>query len=46
APFLGKKGTGDQYVIVQIVPPKKISDKAKEYFEELSGSENYNPRSD
>jgi DnaJ-class molecular chaperone len=46
APFLGKKGTGDQYVIVQIVPPKKISDKAKEYFKELSQDESYDPRSD
>lgn len=37
APILGKKGkVGDQYVIVNIIPPKHLSEEAKKAFEELA----------
>lgn len=44
APILGKRGTGDQYIIVQIVPPKKMDSTAKKMFEELERNNKYNPR--
>jgi len=44
APLVGKKGTGDQFVIVQIVPPKKIDERARQMFEELSRQCDYEPR--
>ena len=44
APILGKKGTGDLYVVVKIVPPKKMDPKTRQSLEELSKSEPYNPR--
>lgn len=44
APHLGKKGVGDQYVIVQIVPPKSLDTKTRQSFEELARDNGYNPR--
>lgn len=44
APVLGKKSFGDQYVIVQIVPPKKIDEKTRQTFNDLARQNNYNPR--
>ncbi|MDO8526726.1 MAG: J domain-containing protein, partial [Deltaproteobacteria bacterium] len=45
APILGKKGTtGDQYVIVQIVPPKKIDSETEEWMREWAQKHPYNPR--
>lgn len=44
APILGKKGKkGDQYVIVNIVPPKKLSAAQKRAFEELAEEYPYEP---
>lgn len=44
APILGKSGRGDQYVVVQITPPKKLTKEAKEWLEEWSEKHPYNPR--
>jgi len=44
APKLGKKGKGDQYVIVNIVPPKKINKETKQLLEDLAENAAYNPR--
>jgi len=45
APVLGSKGKkGDQYVIVKIVPPKKISSSQKKAFEELAEEYPYDPK--
>ena len=44
APKLGEKGKGDQYVIVNIVPPKKLSGTAKRAFEELAKEHPYDPK--
>lgn len=46
APILGKKGTGDQYVVVKIVPPKKLDVKTRQTLEELARERAYNPRLD
>lgn len=44
APVLGKKGKkGDQFVIVKVVPPKKLSSDAKKAFEKLSQEHPYDP---
>lgn len=44
APVLGGKGKkGDQYVIVKIVPPKKLSSAQKKAFEELAEKYPYEP---
>lgn len=42
----GRGGTagGDLYVIIKIVVPKKLSEKEKELFKELSKISSYNPR--
>jgi len=46
APVLGKKGkVGDQYVIVNIVPPKKLKADEKKAFEALAEDYPYDPRS-
>lgn len=44
APILGKKGNGDQFVIIKIVPPPKLDKETKRIFEELNGSVGYDPR--
>jgi len=44
SPMLGKKGVGDQYVLVKIVPPKNIDAKTRQTFETLAADNNYNPR--
>lgn len=45
APVLDKKGKhGDQYVIVNIVPPKHLTKDAVEAFEELAKKHPYEPR--
>ncbi len=46
APILGKKGTGDQYAIIKIVPPKKIDERTRQLVEELARANSYNPRED
>jgi len=46
APILGKKITGDEYVIVQIVPPKKLDGKTRQLMEDLARENPYNPRED
>jgi curved DNA-binding protein len=44
APVLGKRGkTGDQYVIVNIVPPKKLKADEKKAFEALAEDYPYDP---
>ncbi len=44
APIIGKKGkTGDQFVVVNIVPPKKLSAEAKKLVEELAEKFPYEP---
>jgi len=44
APVLGKKGKkGDQYVIVKIVPPKKLKADVKKIFEQLKDEYPYDP---
>ncbi len=41
----GKNGTrGDQYVVVKIAPPKKISDKGAELLRQFDEHEKHNPR--
>lgn len=45
APVLGKKGKhGDQYVIVNIVPPKNLKPDAQKAFEALAKEYPYNPK--
>jgi len=44
APKLGEKGKGDQYVMVKIVPPKKLSSDAKKAFESLAKEYPYDPK--
>lgn len=45
APILGKKGKrGDLYVIVKIVPPKKVPAKLKRTIEELAEEYAYEPK--
>lgn len=44
APHLGKSGMGDQYVIVQIVLPKKIDKETRRWLEEWAQKKSYNPR--
>lgn len=44
-PILGKKGeVGDQYVVVQIVPPKKIDPQIEKWLKEWAEKHPYNPR--
>lgn len=45
APILDKKGrTGDQYAVIQIVPPKDMDSETKRLFEDLAKKSPYNPR--
>lgn len=44
APILGKKGLGDLYVVVKIIPPKKLDIKTRQLLEELARDNPYNPR--
>ncbi len=45
APVIGKKGkSGDQYVIVKVVPPKKLDGEGKQAFEELAERYPYDPK--
>ena len=39
------QGRGDQYCVVQIVPPRQPTDRQRQLFEELRGTETENPRS-
>ncbi len=43
-PRLKGKGKGDQYVVVKIVPPKKLSSRSRELLEELEKLNPDNPR--
>lgn len=44
APVLGKKGKhGDQYVIVNIVPPRELSGEARKAFEDMAREYPYKP---
>lgn len=44
APLIGKGGKGDQYVIVNVVPPKEMEPETRKILEELSRRSPYNPR--
>jgi len=44
APVLGKKGSGDQYAIVQIAPPTHLDDQVKTTLEQLSKDHPYTPK--
>ncbi len=44
APVLGKKGTGDQYAVIQIVPPTHLESEAKTALEGLAQSHPYTPK--
>lgn len=44
APILGKKGTGDQYAVVQIVPPTHLDNQVKTALEGLAQSHPYTPK--
>lgn len=44
APIIGKKTKGDQYAIIQIVPPTKLDKETKKIFEDLAKTSPYNPR--
>jgi len=45
APNLEKKGSvGDEYVIVQIVPPKKLNSETEDWIKEWAEKHPYNPR--
>lgn len=44
APILGKKGTGDLYVVAQIVPPSHIDEETRLFAEALARHNAYNPR--
>jgi len=39
-------GRGDQYCVIKIVPPRKLSDEQRRAFEQLKGLESENPRAD
>jgi len=40
------KKSGDQYVIIKVVMPEKMSSETKEHLEDISKSDPYNPRKD
>lgn len=44
ASILGKKGTGDQYAVVQIVPPTHLDNSARSALEALAQSHPYSPK--
>lgn len=44
APVLGKKGTGDQYAVIQIVPPTHLDSDAKTALEGLAQTHPYTPK--
>jgi molecular chaperone DnaJ len=44
APILGKKGTGDQYAVIQIAPPTHIDAEFKTTLEGLAQSHPYTPK--
>lgn len=44
APKLGKKGIGDLYVVIKVVPPQKISKEFEEKIKDLSKTNPYYPR--
>lgn len=44
APILGKKGTGDQYAVIQISPPTHLDNEAKTALEGLAQSHPYTPK--
>jgi DnaJ-class molecular chaperone len=39
-------GRGDQYCLLKIVPPRKLSDQQRQAFEQIKGLESENPRAD
>jgi len=39
-------GRGDQYCVLKIVPPRKLSDQQRQAFEQIKGLESENPRAD
>ena len=39
-------GRGDQYCVIKIVPPRKLSDEQRKVFEQLRAAEAENPRAD
>ena len=40
------KGRGDQYVVMQIVPPAKLSERGKQILKEFQDAEPYDPRAE
>lgn len=44
APILGKKGTGDQYAVIQIAPPTHLDSQVKTALEGLAQSHPYTPK--
>ena len=44
APILGKKGTGDQYAVIQIAPPTHIDAEVKTTLEGLAQAHPYTPK--
>lgn len=44
APILGKKGTGDQYAVIQIAPPTHLDSQVKSTLEGLAQSHPYTPK--
>lgn len=44
APILGKKGTGDQYAVIQIAPPSPVDPQVKSALEGLAESHPYTPK--
>ena len=44
APRRGTDQRGDQYVVIQIVPPKRLTEKEQQLYEQLRGQEDFNPR--
>ncbi len=43
APVIGKKGHGDQYALIKIVPPKSIKGKLKKSFQQIATEHPYDP---
>ena len=43
---VGKQSRGDQYIVINVVPPPKISKKGRELLKEFDSVESYDPRQD
>jgi DnaJ-class molecular chaperone len=42
----GGKDRGDQYVVLRIVPPPRVSARGAELLKEFEAAERFNPRAD